>query len=44
MSYTLMETLRRVVLAGTGVATAQGNTLRLKLLKIGAVWYAIPDG
>jgi hypothetical protein len=37
MSYTLMETLRRVMLAGIGFATARGNTLRLKLLNIGAV-------
>lgn len=37
MAYTLVEALRRVALAGTEFATAQVNTLRLKLLKIGGV-------
>ena len=34
--YVLMETLRRVGLAGTELATAQATTIRLKLLKIAA--------
>ena len=34
-AYVLMETLRRVGLAGTELATAQATTIRLKLLKIG---------
>ena len=34
-AYVLMETLRRVGLAGTELATAQAGTIRLKLLKIG---------
>jgi hypothetical protein len=33
--YVLMETLRRVGLAGTELANAQATTIRLKLLKIG---------
>ena len=33
----LMHTLRRVGLAGTALARACANTIRLKLLKIGAV-------
>ena len=35
-AYVLVETLRRVGLAGTELATAQATTIRLKLLKIGA--------
>jgi len=35
-AYVLVETLRRVGLAGTELATAQAGTIRLKLLKIGA--------
>jgi hypothetical protein len=35
-AYVLVEYLRRVGLAGTPLATAQVNTLRLQLLKIGA--------
>ena len=35
-AYVLMETLRRVGLAGTELAQAQVDTIRLKLLKIGA--------
>jgi hypothetical protein len=35
-AYVLMETLRRVGLAGTELAEAQVDTIRLKLLKIGA--------
>ena len=36
-AYVLVETLRRVGLAGTELARAQAGTIRLKLLKIGAV-------
>jgi len=36
-AYTLIETLRRTVLAGTELARAQASTIRTKLLKIGAV-------
>ena len=35
-AYVLIETLRRVGLAGTELAGAQSGTIRLKLLKIGA--------
>ena len=37
LAYTLMEAIRRLALAGTELARAQVGTLRLKLLKIGAV-------
>ena len=37
LAYTLLETIRRVGLAGTDMARAQCGTIRLKLLKIGAV-------
>jgi hypothetical protein len=37
LAYTLIETIRRLGLAGTGMARAQCGTIRLKLLKIGAV-------
>jgi hypothetical protein len=37
MAYTLMEALRRLGLKGTAWAEAQVDTIRLKLLKIGAV-------
>lgn len=37
LAYTLMETLRRIGLAGTELARAQCSSIRLKLLKIGAV-------
>ncbi len=37
MAYVLFETLRRVGLKGTELARAQVSTLRLRLLKIGAV-------
>jgi hypothetical protein len=37
LAYTLIETIRRVGLKGTELATAQAGTIRLKLLKIGAV-------
>jgi hypothetical protein len=33
----LLETLRRIGLAGTELARAQAGTIRLKLLKVGAV-------
>jgi hypothetical protein len=36
-AYVLMETMRRVALEGTQLARAQVGTIRLKLLKIGAV-------
>jgi hypothetical protein len=36
-AYTLIQTLRCTVLEGTELATAQANTIRGKLLKIGAV-------
>jgi hypothetical protein len=35
--YVLMEAMRRIGLAGTELARAQAGTIRLKLLKIGAV-------
>lgn len=37
LAYTLMETIRRLGLTGTELARAQCKTIRLKLLKIGAV-------
>ena len=37
LAYTLMETIRRLALKGTALARAQVTTLRLKLLKVGAV-------
>lgn len=37
LAYTLLEAVRRLALAGTGLARAQCNSIRLKLLKIGAV-------
>jgi hypothetical protein len=37
LAYTLLEAIRRLALAGTSLARAQCNTIRLKLLKIGAV-------
>jgi Transposase DDE domain group 1 len=37
MAYTLMEVLRRLGLKGTAWAEAQVDTIRLKLLKIGAI-------
>jgi hypothetical protein len=37
LAYTLIEAIRRLALAGTELARAQVGTLRLKLLKIGAV-------
>jgi len=37
LAYALMETIRRLALKGTELARAQVTTLRLKLLKVGAV-------
>jgi hypothetical protein len=37
MAYVLIETLRRTSLAGTELAKAQATTIRLRLLKIGAL-------
>ena len=37
LAYTLLETMRRTALRGTDLARAQCQTLRLRLLKIGAV-------
>ena len=36
IAYTLMQTLRRVGLKGTSMAKARCDTIRLKLLKLGA--------
>jgi hypothetical protein len=36
-AYVLIDTLRRVGLKGTEMAQAEGQTIRLRLLKIGAV-------
>jgi hypothetical protein len=52
VAYLLMESLRRLGLAGTELAQAQGDTLRLKLLKIGAqirvtvrrIWVSLAGG
>jgi hypothetical protein len=52
MAYILMQTLRRLGLAGTELAHAQCGTIRLKLLKIGAqvrvtvrkVWISMAEG
>jgi hypothetical protein len=37
VAYTLLNALRRLGLAGTGLAAAQCQTIRLKLLKVGAL-------
>jgi hypothetical protein len=37
LAYTLVEAIRRLALEGTAMARAQVATIRLKLLKIGAV-------
>ena len=37
LAYVLMEGIRRLALKGTKLARAQVTTIRLKLLKIGAV-------
>ena len=52
MAYVLMQALRRLVLQGTEMAQAQCQTIRLKLLKIGAqvkitvrkVWVSLAAG
>jgi hypothetical protein len=52
VAYLLMQALRRLGLQGTELAKAQGTTLRLKLLKIGAliritvrkVWVSLASG
>lgn len=52
IAYVLMQFLRRVGLSGTEMAKAQCDTIRLKLLKIGArikitvrkIWIAYADG
>lgn len=52
VAYVLMEALRRLGLAGTELAQAQCDTLRLKLLKIGAqirvtvrrIWISLAEG
>lgn len=52
MAYTLMEALRRLGLQQTALARAQASTIRLKLLKIGAliritvrrVWVSMASG
>jgi hypothetical protein len=52
MAYVLLQTLRRIALAGTELAKAQCGTIRLKLLKIGAqihvtvrkVWISLAGG
>ena len=52
VAYLLMEALRRLGLVGTELARAQADTLRLKLLKIGAqirvtvrrVWVSLAEG
>ena len=51
MAYALMQALRRLALAGTPLACAQCDTIRLKLLKIGAtvrvsvrrVWFSLSE-
>jgi hypothetical protein len=51
-AYMLMQALRRLGLKGTKMASAQCNTIRLKLLKIGAqvrisvrkVWVSLASG
>ena len=51
-AYMLMQALRRLGLRGTQMATAQCNTIRLKLLKVGAqvkvtvrkVWISLAGG
>src|SRR5271165_6374445 len=52
IAYTLMQTFRRIALAGTELEKAQCGTIRLKLLKIGAqirvtvrkVWVSLSSG
>ena len=52
IAYVLLQTLRRMALAGTALEKAQCGTIRLKLLKIGAqirvtvrkVWVSLTSG
>src|SRR5207245_4579061 len=52
IAYVLLQTLRRMALAGTELAKAQCGTIRLKLLKIGAqvrvtvrkIWISLAGG
>lgn len=52
MAYVLMQALRRLGLHGTSMAKAQCETIRLKLLKIGAqvrvtvrrIWVSLASG
>ena len=52
VAYLLMQALRRLGLKGTQMATAQCNTIRLKLLKVGAqvkitvrkIWISLAGG
>ncbi len=52
VAYTLMQALRRLGLRGTSMARAQCETIRLKLLKIGArvrvtvrkIWVSLAGG
>jgi hypothetical protein len=52
VSYTLLQALRRLGLPGTSMAQAQCDTIRLKLLKIGAqirvtvrkIWISLAEG
>ena len=52
IAYVLIQALRRLGLAGTEMAKAQCNTIRTKLLKIGArlritvrkVWVSLAEG
>lgn len=37
LAYTLLQTMRRTVLVGTAMARAQCRTIRLRLLKLGAI-------
>jgi hypothetical protein len=37
LAYTLLEAVRRLALEGTELAAAQCSTIRLKLMKVGAV-------
>ena len=52
IAYLLLQTLRRIGLQGTAMATAQCTTIRVKLLKIGAqvqatvrrIWFRMASG
>ena len=43
LGYMLLEAIRRLALKGTALANTYVGTLRLKLLKVGAVILRIPD-